>query len=88
MYYTYAKAINVDPSLSPNEFAKTFNEIDTEHPNNKRSITMDEMLAYINNHNLTNESEVMKLWNMYAPEGKQVPYLKKDRTWGKHNPNK
>ena len=75
MYYTYAKAINVDPSLSPNEFAKTFNEIDTEHPNNKRSITMDEMLAYINNHNLTNESEVME----YVCTGRQTSTLFKER---------
>jgi len=83
-YYTYAKAINVDPSLTPSQFSKTFNEIDTEHPSGKRSITQDEMLAYFNKHKMTNEREVMKLWDMYAPEGKKVPYLKKDGTWGKH----
>ena len=83
-YYTYAQAINVNPSLSPNEFAKTFNEIDTDHPNGKRSITQDEMLAYFNKHNFTSEDQAMYYWSMYAPEGKKVPYLKKDGTWGKH----
>lgn len=83
-YYTYAQAINVNPGLSPNEFAKTFNEIDTEHPSGKRSITQDEMLAYFNKHHFTSEDQAMYYWSMYAPEGKKVPYLKSDGTWGKH----
>jgi hypothetical protein len=71
--------------LTPDQFAKTYREIDGadgSEPN--QGIKQDELIAYFNKNHFTSESEAMKYWNMYAPKGKKVPYLKKDGTWGKH----
>ena len=77
-YYYYAKAVNVLPSLTPNEFATTYKAIDT-NPDN--AMTQKEVLAYLNKGNYTDQ-QANQLWLMYAPEGKKLPYLKKDGTWG------
>ena len=68
--------------------AKTYREIDGadgSEPN--EGIKMDEVIAYANKNHLS-EQQMNKTWSMYAPAGKQVPYLKKDGTWGKHSPKK
>ncbi len=80
-YMTYANALNEIPSLSTGEFVRTFNAIDTD---NSKGIKQDELLAYFNKNGFTSEDEALKVWRMYAPEGKKLPYLKKDGTWGKH----
>lgn len=79
-YLTYAQALNEVPSLTPSEFSRTFNAIDTD---NSKGIKQDELIAYFNKHGFTSEEEAMRVWSMYAPEGKKLPYLKKDGTWGK-----
>lgn len=78
---TYYKAKNVVPSLTVDEYVKTYNAIDAD---GNQGIKQDELIAYFNNNHFTSEAEAMKYWNMYAPKGKKVPYLKKDGTWGKH----
>ena len=78
---TFYKAQGIDPSLTPNEFAQTYNEIDAD---GNQGIKQDELIAYFNNNHFTSESEAMQIWSMFAPKGKKVPYLKKDGTWGKH----
>ena len=80
-YLTYAQALNEVPSLTPSEFSRTFNAIDTDH---SKGIKQDELIAYFNNNHFTSEDQAMKVWRMYAPEGKKLPYLKKNGTWGKH----
>ena len=80
-YLTYAQALNEVPSLTPSEFSRTFNTIDTDH---SKGIKQDELIAYFNNNHFTSEEQAMKVWRMYAPEGKKLPYLKKNGTWGKH----
>ena len=85
---TYVKAKEVDSSITPESFAKTYREIDGadgSEPN--EGIKMDEVIAYANKNHLS-EQQMNKTWSMYAPAGKQVPYLKKDGTWGKHSPKK
>jgi hypothetical protein len=82
---TYYKAKGVVPSLTVDEYAKTYRQIDGadgSEPN--EGIKQDELIAYFNNNHFASEAEAMKYWNMYAPKGKKVPYLKKDGTWGKH----
>lgn len=78
---TYYKAKNVVPSLTVDEYVKTYNAIDTD---GNQGIKQDELIAYFNKNHFTSEAEAMKIWNMYSPKGKKVPYLKKDGTWGKH----
>lgn len=78
---TYYKAKGVVPSLTVDEYVKTYNAIDAD---GNQGIKQDELIAYFNNNHFTSEAEAMKYWNMYAPKGKKVPYLKKDGTWGKH----
>ena len=71
--------------LSVEDFAKTYKAIDGadgSEPN--QGIKQDELLAYFNKNHIKSEEKAMKLWDMYAPKGKKVPYLKKDGTWGKH----
>ena len=77
---TFYKAQGIVPSITPDEFARTYNDIDAD---GNEGIKQDEVLAYLNRGNYT-ESEAMQIWSMYAPKGKKVPYLKKDGTWGKH----
>lgn len=78
---TYYKAKNIVPSLTVDEFAKTYKAIDAD---GNQGIKQDELIAYFNNNHFTSEAEAMKVWNIYAPKGKKVPYIKKDGTWGKH----
>ena len=77
---TFYKAQSIVPSISPDDFARTYKDIDAD---GNEGIKQDEVLGYLNRGNYT-ESEAMQIWSMYAPKGKKVPYLKKDGTWGKH----
>ena len=78
---TYYKAKNSVPDLTVDAFAKQYKEIDTD---GNQGIKQDELIDYFNRMHYTDESEALKTWNIFAPNGKKVPYLKKDGTWGKH----
>lgn len=77
---TYVKAKSVDPSMSLEEFAKTYRDIDA---NGNQGITQKEVIDYLNA-NKVPELEGMNTWNKFAPNGKKTPYIKKDGTWGTH----
>ena len=77
---TYIKAKSVDSSLSLEDFGKTYKEIDT---NGNQGITQKEMVDYLNKNNVP-EVKGLTMWDMYAPKGKKVPYVKKDGSWGAH----
>jgi hypothetical protein len=76
---TYVKAKNIVPSLTLEEFGKTYKEIDA---NGNQGISQTEVIDYMNKYHLSPE-QGQKTWDMYAPNGKSVPYVKKDGTWGK-----
>ena len=61
-YYTYANAVNVIPSLTPEEFAQTYNAIDT---NKENAMTQTEMLDFLNSNNLT-EEQANTIWYAYG----------------------
>ena len=81
---TYQKAQKVaaenGETLSVDDFAKTYMAIDADH---NQGIKQDELIAYFNK-NKVPEVQGMKMWKMFAPDGKKVPYIKEDGTWGKH----
>lgn len=67
-YYTYANAINVIPSLTPSEFAQTYNEINT---NTSNAMTQKELLDYLNKYQFSNdpaedERIANELWQAYG----------------------
>ena len=70
-YYKYANAINVIPSLTPDEFVQDFNEIDT---NSNGGITQKELLDFINSFEYDDPSEAEELWYAYGG------FAKKDGT--------
>ena len=78
---TYYKAKGDVPELTVDAFAKQYKEIDTD---GNQGIKQDELIDYFNRMHYTSVDEAMKTWNIFAPKGKKVPYLKKDGTWGKH----
>lgn len=67
-YYTYANAINVIPSLTPSEFAQTYNEINT---NTSNAMTQKELLDYLNKYQFSDDPAEDKrianeLWRAYG----------------------
>lgn len=67
-YYTYANAINVIPSLTPSEFAQTYNEINT---NTSNAMTQKELLDYLNKYQFSDdpaedERIANELWRAYG----------------------
>ena len=88
VYHTYAEAIQkpANKNLDPREYATTFKKIDgADGTKPSESITQDELVAYFNKNNFSSEDQALKVWNVYA-QGKKVPYLKKDGTWGTRMP--
>jgi hypothetical protein len=88
VYHTYAEAIQkpANKNLDPREYATTFKKIDgADGTKPSESITQDELVAYFNKNNFTSQDQAMKVWNVYA-QGKKIPYLKKDGTWGTKMP--
>lgn len=70
-YYTYANAINVDPSITVPSFTKTYNEINTDKSN---AMTQKEILEYINKTQWSNDPEqdlaiATKIWKTYGNPG-------------------
>ena len=77
--YTYYTAKEIIPSLSTEDFAKTYKAIDS---NSNQGITQDELITYLNRNNIS-ESEGKKLWKAYgSSKWKKIPTLK-DGTWKK-----
>lgn len=61
--YTYANAINVMPSLQPQEFVKTYNAMNT---NTKNKLTQEEIKDYLNSHYANDPQQAMRIWDTYA----------------------
>lgn len=82
-YYTYANAVNVIPSLTPDEFYNTYESIDgADGSEQNGGIKQDEVIAFLNNNNVS-EEEAMLIWQAYGdPTWKKIPYLK-DGVWSK-----
>ena len=71
-YYTYADAVSVNPNLTPAEFVRTFNSIDTD---NSKGIKQDELIAYFNKNNVS-QQQASQMWQMYGDSGwKKIPKL-------------
>lgn len=70
----YNNAKQVIPSLSVEQYANTFNAIDSMVDAANGSIKRDEMIAYLNKINAS-EEEGQKLWKAYGG-WKSIPYLK------------
>lgn len=81
---TYIKAKGIDPSLSVEDFGKTYKAIDT---NGNQGITQKEVITYLNN-NKVPELKGSQIFNMYAPAGKSTPAVKDDGTWYLQKPKK
>ena len=61
--YTYANAINVLPSLQPQEFVKTYNAMNTD---TKNKLTQKEIINYLNSHYANDPQQAELVWNTYA----------------------
>ena len=72
--YTYANAVNVIPSLTPESFAKTYNKIDgADGSKPNYGIKQDEIIAYLNNGNYS-DNQAKQIWNAYgSSEWKSIP---------------
>ena len=62
-YHTYASAINAFPSLTPDEFTQTYNEINTDKTN---KITQKELIDYINQFEYDSPEEAEAYWYGYG----------------------
>lgn len=77
--YTYYNAQEKIPSLTPEEFSKTYKAIDS---NGNQGITQDELINYLNNSKIS-EAEGKKIWSAYGSSNwKAIPKLQ-DGTWKK-----
>ena len=88
-YDNYINAIDKDKSLTAEQFAKTYNEINT---NKSDKLTQKEMLAFLiknyskKSYTQTDLDNMTSVWNTYSDgTWKKVPYIKKDGTIGVHN---
>ena len=78
---TYYKAKEFNPDLSVEEFARLYKQLDTD---GNQGIKQDELIDFFNANHYTSEQKALDIWSMFAPNGKKLPYLKDDGTWGKH----
>lgn len=81
--YTYANALKEIPSLTPDSFARTYKQIDgADGSKPNQGIKQDEILAYLNKGNYTN-NQAQQLWYAYGSrDWKQVPVYN-GKTWKK-----
>lgn len=78
-YETYEKAQQVIPSLSAEDFAKTFKSIDAD---GNQGIKQDEIIDYLNKTHAS-QAEGKKIWNAYGNSTwKKIPSLE-DGVWSK-----
>ena len=78
--YTYYSAQKIIPSLTTEEFAKTYKAIDAD---GNQGIKQDEVIDYLNKKKITSESEATKIWNAYgSSKWKTIPSLN-DGAWTK-----
>ncbi|WP_034452423.1 hypothetical protein [Butyrivibrio sp. AE2032] len=77
--YTYYNAQEKIPSLTPEEFTKTYKAIDS---NGNQGITQDELINYLDKSKVS-ETEGKKLWSAYgSSKWKAIPKLE-NGTWKK-----
>lgn len=73
--FKYNHAIQYIPSLTPTEFAETWNAIDSTISQNN-TVSQDEILAYINqNPTSWNESDVNMYWQAFLQDPAYQPYF-------------
>ena len=78
-YETYEKAQQVIPSLSAEDFAKTYKSIDAD---GNQGIKQDEIIDYLNKTHAS-QAEGKKIWNAYGNSTwKKIPSLE-DGVWSK-----
>ena len=83
----YEHATQYIPSLTPTEFAQTWNDIDGMiKPNG--TVSQDEILAYLNqNPTSWNESDASMYWQAYLQNPTYQPYFDAEEgVWKKHKP--
>lgn len=85
MQFKYDHASQYIPSLSPTQFADTWNAVNTD---NNSSIKIDEVLAYLNkNPNQYNEQTAQQFWNAYyTGSSNKIPVLNSNGVWVAQNP--
>lgn len=85
MQKKYDSAKKTIPTITADEFAKTFKAIDTgstKNPNKpNQTISQDEAIAYMNKNKMS-QSKGMEIWNAYG-NWQTVPVLDENGTWKK-----
>jgi len=81
VYESAKKEVSSSELPSIETFASTYKKIDN-YGNSNGSVNQKEFLAYAKKNNLS-ESEAQKQAQLYG-DWKQIPYLKKDGSWGFH----
>ena len=76
---SYERAMSYIPQLEPQEYAATFNAINS-NPNT--SLSQDEIIAYLNKIGAS-EADGMQIWKAYLsnPTDKTIPYITDDGVW-------
>lgn len=85
--FKYNHATQYIPSLTPTEFAETWNTLDGMiKPNG--TVSQDEILAYLNQKPTSwNESDATMYWQAYLQNPTYQPYFDEESgTWKKHKP--
>lgn len=79
--YTYYNAQEVIPSLSVEDFTKTYKAIDSD---GNQGIKQDEVIDYLNRYNISSQSEGDKIWKAYygKKDSAYIPKLE-NGTWAK-----
>ena len=73
MQFKYDHAINYIPSLTPTQFAETWNTINTD---GNTSIKQQEILDYLNQKPTAyTDAQAMEYWNAYGSDWKKIPVL-------------
>lgn len=81
----YDHAAGVIPSLTPEQFMTTWDDIDS---NSNDSITQDEMIAYLNQNPTSYDLDTaLQYWNAYGSDWSYQPYFDDETgTWKKKKP--
>lgn len=84
--FKYNHAVQYIPSLTPTEFAETWNTMDGMINDPNGTVSQDEILAYLNqNPTSWNESDATMYWQAYLQNPTYQPYFDEESgTWKKH----
>ena len=79
MQFKYEHATNYIPSLTPTQFANTWNEINTD---GNTGIKQQEILDYLNQNPQSHVNDAMLYWQAYGDSSwTKVPVLNEDGVW-------